>query len=92
MSNCVVCGKPNAQVHHLIEGTANRRLSDEDELVIPLCQEHHIGKYSVHMCKPVSVFAHISGQLAYERDKCAEGMTVEEARESFRRRYGRSYL
>jgi hypothetical protein len=34
----------------------------------------------------------IIGQLAYEKRKVSEGMTEEQARESFRKRYSNSYL
>jgi hypothetical protein len=34
----------------------------------------------------------IVGQLAYEKKKCAEGFTEDDAREEFRRRYGKSWL
>ena len=31
-------------------------------------------------------------QVSYERDRCAEGMDKDAAREAFRKRYGRSFL
>lgn len=43
---CLICGGP-ADLHHprFASGMAQR---SPDWLVIPLCQEHHQGGYSVH--------------------------------------------
>lgn len=86
MEYCSICGKPKEDIHHLVFGTANRKLSDEDKLCIPLCREHH-----EFMHKNATI-SRIIGQLMYERNKCAEGYSIEAARESFRLRYGKSYL
>lgn len=86
MKYCSICGTPGAEVHHLVFGIANRKLSDEDSLVMELCREHH---EFMHKNAKISK---IIGQLIYERNKCAEGYSVDAARESFRLRYGKSYL
>lgn len=86
MDVCIFCGRPKDDVHHCVFGRANRRLSDEDELIVPVCRSCH---EFLHKNDKVS---RIMGQLAYERDKCAEGYGLEAARESFRLRYGKSYL
>lgn len=86
---CIVCGRPNPEVHHCVFGNSKRRLADEDGLTMPLCRMHH---EAMHNEKPMQVMSHIVGQLLYERDKCAKGMSPEEAREDFRRRYSSSYL
>lgn len=39
----IIDGTPNVQRHHIFGGTANRRLSDEDGLWVPLSDEHHQG-------------------------------------------------
>lgn len=83
---CIFCGKQKDDTHHLVFGRANRKLSDEDDLTVPVCREHH---EFLHKNDKVS---RIIGQLAYERDRCAEGYGVDAARESFRLRYGKSYL
>jgi len=89
---CIICGKP-AEEHHVFKGIKQKSLCDADELTLPLCYEHHrTGKISAHLCKEMNVLCQIIGQLAYERDKCAEGLTKDAARESFRLRYGKSYL
>lgn len=86
MKYCEICGKPGAEQHHLVFGAANRKLSDEDALVMDVCREHH---EFFHKNATVS---RIIGQLMYERNKCAEGYGVDAARQSFRIRYGKSYL
>lgn len=83
---CILCYKPKTDTHHLVYGRANRALCDHDELVIPCCRSCH---EFMHKNPNVS---RIIGQLAYERDRCAEGYGVDAARESFRIRYGKSYL
>lgn len=89
---CIICGKPRTDMHHCMKGHKQRHLAEEDELLIPLCQEHHTGNMSVHQRKELNVLCEIIGQLAYEKKKCAEGYGEAAARESFRIRYGRSYL
>ena len=83
---CIFCYQQKQDTHHLVFGTAKRRLSDADELVVPVCRECHD---LLHKHDKISK---VIGQLAYERDRCAEGYTLEAARESFRQRYGKSYL
>ena len=83
---CAICDQPNAEIHHLVFGVANRRLADEDGLVMPVCRNHH---EFFHNNARVSK---IIGQLMFERDRCAEGIEPDKAREIFRARYGRSYL
>lgn len=85
---CILCGKPRTDIHHLVFGVGRRNLADEDGLTMPLCDSCH---RAIHQGK-MQTLSKIIGQLLYERNKCAEGMTVEEARESFRRRYFESYL
>lgn len=86
MEYCAICDKPNAEIHHLVFGTASRKLADADGLVLPVCREHH---EFLHQNAKVSKMV---GQLIYERNKCAEGYSIDGARDSFRLRYGRSYL
>lgn len=87
---CVVCGRPITETHHLVFGQSLRGLADEDGLVVPLCNVHHA---QVHITSATaSAFSKIIGQLAWEKHYVAEGGTEEDARNSFRKRYGRSYL
>ena len=103
MDYCVICGKPRTDVHHLIEGTSGRRLSDEDGLICPLCASHHnMHRYSVHDCREMNVMSHIIGELAWERQRLADEVSknddrttdevIEQVKTSFRKRYGKCYL
>lgn len=85
-------GSPNVERHHCIMGP-DREKADEDGLWVPLTKAHHTsGKLAVHTCKEIRVLLEMLAQVSYERDRCAEGLSREEAREKFRRRYGRSFL
>lgn len=84
MGNCMVCGSPYVQVHHVFYGTANRKLSDKYGLVVPLCQEHHTGQTGVHFNKKLDLFLKKEGQRKYEQNY-GNG-------ESFQRVFGKSYL
>ena len=46
---CYVCGSAqNLELHHIMHGTANRRLSTRYGLVCWLCKFHHTGSNGVH--------------------------------------------
>lgn len=94
---CLICGSP-AEHHHIFKGNKQRKLSDEDGLIIPLCKEHHTGNMSVHNKKELNILVEIIGQLAWERQWIITQTQFpfdeisEEARDAFRCRYGKSYL
>lgn len=49
LTRCYVCGCTRGiEVHHIIHGTANRKLSDKYGLVVGLCYQHHRGGFGVH--------------------------------------------
>lgn len=88
----LIDGTPNAERHHCLMGP-DREKADEDGLWVPLTQEHHTaGKISAHQCKEMRVLLQMLAQDCWERDRCAEGMSKEDARESFRKRYFKSFL
>ena len=62
----------------------------------PNVHRHHIfeGNMSVHRNKEMSALMHIIGQLAWEKHYIVEHEDVNEddARDTFRKRYGKSYL
>lgn len=86
---CLLCGKPKQETHHLVFGRGLRELADKDHLTASLCSECH---KAIHYNGVASAESKIIGQLIYEIDKIEQGMTQAEAREEFRKRYGRSYL
>jgi hypothetical protein len=91
-NNCIVCGTPlaNKEFHHCVFGRGMRNLADEDKLVLPMCRICH---EELHTKSSVAAeLSRICGQLAYEKALCEKGMSGEDAREQFRKRYGVSYL
>lgn len=39
--NCFICGRYATDRHHVMHGTANRKLADKDGLTVMLCRECH---------------------------------------------------
>lgn len=91
---CFFCGQPAISEHHLIFGRGMRELADQDGLKVTACDYcHTIGKITerVHDNPMAEKLSKMFGQAIYERNECAKGATLDEAREKFMRRYGRSY-
>lgn len=84
MDNCFVCGSPYTEVHHVIYGTANRKLSDKYGLIVPLCHEHHRGQTGVHFNRDFDISLK---KLAQEKFNAVYG-----ANKSFIKVFGKSYL
>ena len=83
---CYVCKRTdNLHLHHCLYGSANRRLADEDGLVVWLCMPHHTGQNGVHFNKELDNRLKKEAQLAWMR-------TNEKSVEEFRFRYGKNYL
>ncbi|MBD5464070.1 MAG: hypothetical protein HDR24_13630 [Lachnospiraceae bacterium] len=89
----LIDGTPSVERHHIFGGP-NRKKADDDGLWVPLTYAHHQGNMSVHNNKEMKALMHIIGQLAYELEllSTGEAKTKEEAKEMFRRRYGKSFL
>lgn len=81
---CYVCGNPNTEVHHVMYGSANRKLSDEFGLVVHLCSEHHRGRAGVHFNHPFDICLKKIAQMRFE--------AVYGAHTHFREVFGRNYL
>ena len=45
---CLLCGNPYTEEHHVMFGTANRKLSEKYGLKVYLCAGHHRGDLGVH--------------------------------------------
>ena len=84
MDNCIVCGSPYVEVHHIFYGTANRKISDKLGYVMPLCREHHTGGTGIHFNKG---FDNYMKKHAQEHFEAHFG-----DRNEFIRVFGRSYL
>lgn len=85
---CLICGRPRTEVHHLIMGTSGRKLADEDGLTIPLCNKCH---NDMHMNTTCNQLSKILGQMAWEKEFYRRGHEGD-AREAFRKRFGKSYI
>lgn len=96
---CAFCGRPlvNKTYHHLIYGRqgAFRDKAEEDGLKLPACDNCHTmnrNAEKIHGNVMAEKLSKMLGQMAYEKEKVAEGLSVDAAREDFRRRYGKSFL
>lgn len=87
---CVFCGKPMTQEHHLIGGHGFRTICDKAGLTIPTCDFDHD---PIHLSSHAMTLSKIAGQLAWEKHTIAtKGVSEDEARELFRKEFGRSWL
>lgn len=88
---CAFCGKPTSEIHHCVFGRGLRELSDKDGLVIGICDKCHS---EIHVTSSVAGrMSKMIGQLAWEKDLIEKGgVSGAEARELFRKRFGRSYI
>ena len=92
---CIFCGKPLEAEHHLLFGNGMRELAEQDKVKVPSCNRcHNMGPLleRIHDNPMAEKLSKICGQLAFEKHTVADGHTEDEAREIFRKRYGRSYL
>lgn len=83
---CYVCGKVRGlHDHHILFGTANRKLSELYGLKVWLCVEHHTGSNeAVHHNKELDMNLKKLAQKYYEANYGT--------REDFRETFGRNYL
>lgn len=84
-----MCGSPKQHNHHLVFGRQNRKIADRFELIMPLCMECHD---FIHKNAKAGTLSKIIGQLEFEKKQIAKGLSEEDARESFRKTFGQSYL
>lgn len=97
MELCAICGSPAECKHHLIFGTSKRKLADEDEIYISLCNRCHNMAVKpqdrIHGNSQAEALSKMLGQAMWERNYIADtGYGLEECRERFIERYGRNYL
>lgn len=65
---CFLCGgRQNLELHHIMHGTANRRLSTRYGLTCWLCRAHHTGKHGVHMDAELNRMLQQMAQTAFEK-------------------------
>ena len=63
--SCYVCGSTNVEYHHMVYGR-NRKMADRYGLILPLCPEHHRGKYSPHFNKELDLEIKRMAQRQFE--------------------------
>ena len=79
---CWVCGSPYVEEHHVIYGTAKRKLSEKFGLKIYLCHEHHTGNKGVHFNKALDTQLKMFAQKKFE-----EKYSHEKFMEVFKKNY-----
>lgn len=90
---CAICGRPRECWHHGMSGTANRKVSDSLGAVWPLCEDCHTGaSSSIHRNHRLDKMCKIATELAVEKHFVASGMSEAEAREEFRRLFGKNCI
>lgn len=90
---CFVCGRTETESHH-VYGASNRNVSEKYGFVERLCPVHHRGQPDgVHGGNhELDLKLKRKHQLIYELELMSDGISQEEARETFRRIIGKSYL
>lgn len=83
---CYLCGRyTNTEVHHVFEGTANKKISEEYGIKVDLCPDcHRDGPHAVHRDQEVMEKLHKLGQEAFEEKGGS--------REEFMEIFGRNWL
>ena len=84
MDSCFVCGNPYVEIHHVMYGVANRKLSDKYGLVVPLCCEHHRGDAGVHFNRSLDLHLKKLAQAKFDG--------LYGANTSFREVFGKNYI
>lgn len=68
VERCFVCGSTRElELHHIMHGTANRRLATRHGLTCWLCRTHHTGRYGVHSNAELNRQLQQEAQRAFER-------------------------
>lgn len=81
---CMICGLPYVEHHHIFYGTANRKISDRYGYIIPLCKRHHTGDEGVHFNRKLDLELKEMAQKHFEQHYGT--------REDFIKTFGRNYL
>lgn len=88
LEHCIICGRPNVNKHEIFFGTANRQLSKNYGLVIPLCEAEHHNQYA---CKGI----HFDKDLCEKWQRIGQQTFMEyynKTADEFRLIFGKNYL
>ena len=67
-NRCFLCGNcHDLELHHIMHGTANRRLSTRYGLTCLLCRAHHTGQFGVHNNAGLNLALQQAAQRAFEQ-------------------------
>lgn len=92
---CIFCTKQATHRHHLIFGNGLRPIAEDDSIYIPICEYHHTlaprVNERIHDNVMAEKLSKMLGQVIWEKKAVAAGMDEDEAREAFRKRYGKCY-
>ena len=105
---CCLCNRKAEHTHHLVFGVSNRNISDAENLTMPVCELCHrkihegekakSGNRDLDLFNRYAVMSKIIGQLEYEKKYVINKAEIpfwdaeEEARESFRHIFGKSFI
>lgn len=68
VERCFVCGSTRElELHHIMHGTANRRLATRYKLTCWLCRTHHTGRFGVHSNPELNRRLQMEAQTAFEK-------------------------
>lgn len=82
-SECVICGSPYVEHHHIFHGTSRRKFSDRYGYIIPLCHEHHTGKNGIHFNRDLDLEWMRKAQKHYEEHYGSRADFIRECGKSF---------
>jgi len=91
---CAISGREATEEHHLVFGRGYRQLAEEDGLKIPINSAFHkLSKYAIHDNPTAEALSKMLGQAVWEKHQIAlRGISEDEARRDWIKRYGRSWL
>lgn len=94
MTHCYICGRPYPEIHHIFSGTADRKKSDEDGCIVPLCLTHHrLGEDAAHRNRTTNLRLKQIAETEWIEQRVREwGLSEETAKRNFIIRYGKSWL
>jgi len=83
---CYFChNTQNLHTHHIFEGTANRKKSEQHGMTVRLCAYHHnLGNKCVHNNKEMALILKKEGQAYFEKHIGDREMFIKE--------FGKNYL
>ena len=94
---CYLCGEYGREKHHIIHGTANRKIADKEGLWVYLCNNCHTGgRNAVHNDNKTDLKLKKEGQtvweLRYIENYPYKNHAPEAAREAWLRLFMKSWL